>query len=70
MQPAHQILSGNCHVPSIEPSKEEPAAGAELQVHVKQRHSNVLKPGGDASEEHARIDVWVNEGGAGGEVRR
>jgi hypothetical protein len=70
MQPAHQAPSENIHAQPTEPPREERAAAIDLRIHVKQAHSNVLKPGVIAIQECARIDVWVNEGGAGGEVIR
>ena len=70
MQPAHQTPPENIQAESVKPPKEAPAAAVDLHVHVKQAHSNVLKPGVIAIQERARLDVWVNEGGAGGEVIR
>jgi hypothetical protein len=70
MQPAHQTRSENIQAQPIKPPKMEPAAAIDLHVHVKQAHSNVLRHAVIASQEHARVDVWVNEGGAGGEVIR
>ena len=70
MQPAHQTLAEAVPAQPIRLPSEETEAAVDLKTHVRQAHSNVLKPGVIAIQERGRIDVRVNEGGAGGGVAR
>jgi hypothetical protein len=78
MQPTHNTLSENVRAQSAERLNEHPAAAFDLHAQVKQAQTRMTPHISDrpstwavansaALNLHDRIEVWVNEGGAGGE---
>ena len=70
MQPTNNKLSENGGSQFVELRNKHLAAAFDLHAQVKQAQTRITAHiGADsaASELHDRIEIWLNEGGAGGE---